>query len=126
MSAVVEQQQRVKVLVVEDHDDYRYLLQRFFERANCDVMSAASAESAIDLYRERTPHLAVIDLILPGMNGWELRDRMRVDTPECAVAISSSLEGYEYPEYDARLPKPVTLKNVHAVLSRCVPHWQLP
>ena len=120
------QRNRVKVLVVEDHDDYRYLLQRYFELANCDVVSAATAESAIDAYRDRTPHLAVIDLILPGMTGWELSDWIRLEAPDCAVAISSSLEGFEYPDYDALLPKPVTRKNVFEVLSRCVPHWQVP
>lgn len=116
----------VRVLVVEDHDDYRSLVQRLFERANCEVVTADSAESALDVYPELEPHVAVVDLVLPGMNGWELSERITVDLPQCAVAVSSSLDRAHYPSFVEHLPKPISRRAVTDLLTRRVPHWHGP
>lgn len=116
----------VRVLVVEDHDDYRCLVQRFFERANCVVVTADSAESALDIYPGLEPHVAVVDLVLPGMNGWELSERLSHDLPHCAVAVSSSLDRAHYPSFVEHLPKPISRRAVTDLLTRRVPHWKGP
>jgi len=120
------QAERVNVLVVEDSDDQRHLIRRHFELAGCDVVVADSAESAIVAYEELAPDLAVIDLLLPGMNGWDLAERIQSDRPDCAVAISSVLDTGDYPASEAVLPKPVTRASVRAVLRRTVPRWVAP
>ncbi|MHB1171982.1 MAG: response regulator [Lacisediminihabitans sp.] len=117
---------RVKVLIVDDSDDQRDLLRRHFELAGCDVTVAESAESAILAYEAAAPDLAVIDLILPGMNGWALTERIQADHPDCAVAITSVLDEEDYPPSEAVLPKPVTRANVRQVLRHCVPRWIAP
>ena len=111
------------MLVVDDSEDQRHLLKKYFELAGCHVTVADSAETAVLAYAELTLDLAVIDLILPGMNGWELSDRIRADQPDCAVAITSVLDAVSYPASDARLPKPVSRAAVRAVLKSCVPRW---
>jgi CheY-like chemotaxis protein len=114
---------RVKVLVVDDSDDQRTLLRRYFERAGCDVTVAASAEEAILAYSRSTPDLAVIDLVLPGMNGWDLTERLKADRPECMIAVSSVLDADQYPVSDAVLPKPFTGAQIRKVLRDLVPKW---
>lgn len=118
--------ERVNVLVVEDSDDQRHLIRRHFEMAGCDVVTAENAESAIVAYEELAPDLAVIDLILPGMDGWELAERIQADKPDCAVAISSVLDTGSYPQSEAVLPKPVSRASVRAVLRSTVPKWVAP
>lgn len=112
--------------MVEDHDDYRYLVQRFFERADCEVVTADTAELALDIYPELEPHVAVVDLVLPGMNGWDLSERLSSDLPDCAVAVSSSLDLAHYPSFVEHLPKPISRRAVTDLLSRRVPHWKGP
>ena len=112
-----------KVLIVDDSEDQRHLLRRHFEMAGCDVVVAESAEAAIVAYEADEPDLAVIDLMLPGMNGWDLSDRIRSDRPECSVAISSVLDVEDYPPADAALPKPVSRASIRRLLSTCVPGW---
>lgn len=119
-------QSRVNVLVVDDSADQRHLIRRYFELAGCDVVVAASAESAIAAYEQLTPDLAVIDLVLPGMDGWALAARIQADRPECAVAISSVLDSGDYPKAGAALPKPVSRASVREVLLNTVPRWAAP
>jgi CheY-like chemotaxis protein len=113
----------VRVLVVEDSEDQRDLLRAYFDKAGCDVRTVKNAEEAVDVYDELRPELAVVDLVLPGMDGWALVEKIRVDIPDCAVAVTSVLDARKYPEADAILPKPFTRAQVLKVLEDCVPRW---
>jgi CheY-like chemotaxis protein len=113
----------VKVLVVDDSEDQRLLLRTYLERAGCTVQVAATAEEAIASYRDVVPDLAIIDLVLPGMDGWELADRMRKCLPQCPQAITSVLNVEDFPPSEAFLPKPVTGAAIRQVLHDLVPKW---
>ncbi|MCU1524099.1 MAG: response regulator [Microbacteriaceae bacterium] len=114
---------KVQVLIVEDSEDQRTLLRRYFERAGCAVTVAESAEEAILAYSRSTPDLAVIDLVLPGMNGWDLTEQLRADRPECVIAITSVLDPADYPASEAILPKPFTGAQIRKVLRDFIPKW---
>ena len=113
----------VAVLIVDDSDDQRALLRRYFEREGCMVTTAQNAEEAMIAYRIAAPDLAVIDLVLPGMTGWELAGCLRTELPECVVAISSVLDISAYPDAQANLPKPFTGTQVRKVLQDHFPNW---
>lgn len=123
MTLTAQISQKVSVLVVEDSDDQRELLCRYFERAGCIVTTVSNAEDAIAAYTLATPDLAVIDLVLPGMSGWDLTERLRLDRPDCVIAVTSVLETSEYPPTQARLPKPFTGAQIRSVLRDFVPKW---
>lgn len=114
----------VNVLVVEDSADQAGLLRQYFERAGCTVTTVVNAEDAIAAYLKSAPDLAVIDLVLPGMNGWALIKRIKADLPACAVAVTSVLDAADFPEAEAVLPKPFTGAQVRQVLSMTVPRWR--
>jgi CheY-like chemotaxis protein len=114
----------VRVLVVEDSDDQRELLRAYFERAHCVVTGVKNAEDAMASYRERAPDLAVVDLVLPGIDGWDLVARLRTELPECAIAVTSVLDSRRFPDADAVLPKPFTGAQILRVLEDCVPRWR--
>ena len=116
----------VRVLVVEDSEDQRDLLRAYFEKAGCHVTTVKNAEEAIPAYTASVPELAVVDLVLPGMDGWALVEKLRSDIPECAVAVTSVLDERKYPESQAVLPKPFTRAQVLRVLGDCVPRWVAP
>lgn len=116
----------ISVLVVDDSEDQASLLRRYFERAGCHVTIASNAEAAMAAYAAEPPHLAVIDLVLPGMDGWELARRLKRDLPDTAIAITSVLDSAKYPEADAILPKPFTGEQVRRVLDETVVQRRMP
>ena len=123
MTSHAQENHKVTVLIVDDSDDQRALLRRYFEREGCAVTTAHTAEAAMIAYRAATPDLAVIDLVLPGMTGWELTDCLRAEHPDCVVAITSVLDISEYPDCQASLPKPFTGAQVRKLLRDFVPKW---
>jgi CheY-like chemotaxis protein len=116
--------ERVRILVVEDSEDQAGLLRRYFEKAGCDVTVVESAEDAISAYELERHDLAVIDLQLPGMDGWQLASKLKSERPACAIAITSVLDESDFPIADATLPKPFTGAQVRQVLKSTVSRWE--
>jgi len=113
----------VRILVVEDSEDQAGLLRRYFEKAGCQVTLVETAEDAIAAYQLEHHDLAVIDLQLPGMDGWQLASKLKSERPACAIAITSVLDASDFPNADAALPKPFTRQDVRRVLLSTVPRW---
>lgn len=114
----------VRILVVEDSEDQRDLLRAYFERAGCVVMTTNNAEEAIAAWSGSDPELAVIDLILPGMDGWELVSKMRAERPDCSIVVTSVLDSRQFPDAAGILPKPFTGAQIVKVLEDLVPRWR--
>ena len=68
-----------KILIVEDEPEIRELLAFTLSREGYDVLEAETAEAALLKMDSRMPDLAVVDWMLPGMDGVELARRIRRD-----------------------------------------------
>ena len=75
------------VLVVEDDPDIRELLRFTLERAGLKVVEAESGEDALTVLDGPQPSLAIIDWMLPGINGVELTQRLRKDPLTSAIPL---------------------------------------
>jgi CheY-like chemotaxis protein len=81
-----------KVLVIEDEIDLRGVLRLLLERHGVTVSTADSGESALELLQTMRPTLLLVDLGLPGMDGWELLRAIQADpalTDIPAVALTA-------------------------------------
>jgi DNA-binding response OmpR family regulator len=105
-----------RVLVVEDDPDQLALLSAFLHRERCTVIAAPTAESALGLPADLVPDLMIVDLVLPGLDGWQLTTRLRERYPDCPVAVASVLDVADYPPGALTLPKPVTRADVAALV----------
>ena len=70
---------RPLVLVADDDEDVRSLGVFRLERAGYDVVAASDGEEAFRLAVERTPDLAVLDVMMPKLDGYELTKRLRAN-----------------------------------------------
>jgi DNA-binding NarL/FixJ family response regulator len=65
------------VLLVDDDDAFRGLVRRMLERAGFGVVEAADGDAALRAADETALHLALLDVVLPGMSGYELFESLR-------------------------------------------------
>lgn len=84
-----------QILVVDDEPVVCRLLLRLIRRAGYDGRCATDGASGLEMVAQRRPDLVLLDLCMPGMNGAEFLERLRVEHPELPVVIVTG-----YPDSD--------------------------
>jgi CheY-like chemotaxis protein len=80
------------ILVAEDDDDIRTVLQRLFDRAGFDVLTATDGRAALNTAREHHPDVVLTDLDMPHLDGLQLCQAIRQD-PDLADTPVAILSG---------------------------------
>ncbi|MGO9056929.1 MAG: response regulator [Candidatus Binataceae bacterium] len=76
-----------RVLVVEDEEDIRALVRYNLEQEGFGVEEARDGAEGYDLIRRHMPDAMVLDLMLPGISGLELCQKLRTESPTQALPI---------------------------------------
>jgi PAS domain S-box-containing protein len=76
-----------RVLVVDDDDDFRELMRHQLKRAGYVVFDARDAASAIQIARTARPDVITVDLLMPGIDGWNFIDKLRQEESLAAIPI---------------------------------------
>ncbi|MFI5348913.1 MAG: response regulator transcription factor [Elusimicrobiota bacterium] len=77
-----------RILIVEDEKDLVRLIRRKLERCGYRVLSAGDAESALNLAREASPALILLDVVLPAMDGLTFLRQLRKESRIPVVLLS--------------------------------------
>lgn len=78
-----------RVLVIEDENDSAEVVLEMLQFQGIQATSVASAEVALDVIDEVQPNLFIVDLALPGMDGWAfLRELRRNPTTAAIPAVA--------------------------------------
>jgi two-component system phosphate regulon response regulator PhoB len=78
---------RPVVLIADDDPDILELVSLTLERDGYEVAQARNGEEALRIAGERTLHLAVLDLMMPGIDGYEVIRRLREADPEHQLPV---------------------------------------
>ncbi len=78
---------RLKVLCVDDDHDQRLLLSFLLERQGLDVRTACDGEEGVAVAQEWLPDLILMDLMMPGVDGFEAAKRLRADERTAQIPI---------------------------------------
>jgi signal transduction histidine kinase len=117
---------RMTILVVDDNQDARELLEEALALSGYDVHTAADPASAIERAEKLKPAVALLDIGLPVMDGYELARRLRAIEGLSGLRLVA-ITGYGQPGdkdrareagFDEHLVKPVSLEAVRRVLER--------
>jgi DNA-binding response OmpR family regulator len=104
------------VLIVEDDADVRELLRRRFTSLGYRAVAVASGEAGLAALEQRPPCLAVVDLGLPGISGWEFISRFRERTagsvPVCIVSALDPPPDGERPHVEGYVTKPLKARYI--------------
>ncbi|MCI0440498.1 MAG: response regulator, partial [Chloroflexi bacterium] len=88
-------QEQPRILIVDDDEMLREMLSDFFQPMGYTVRAAPSGESALDLLKEMTFDLLVVDLQMPGMGGVEFMRRAKSLYPDVRILILTAHSGKE-------------------------------
>lgn len=83
------------VLYVEDNEDNVYMLGRRLKRLKIDMDVAVTGEEGVDKALHNTYDLIIMDLSLPGIDGWEATQQIRaagIETPVLALSAHAMQE----------------------------------
>ena len=76
-----------KVLLVEDNELNRDMLSRRLIRRGFQVVFALDGQQGIDLARSEQPDIILMDMSLPGIDGWEATRRVKADDATRSVPV---------------------------------------
>ncbi|HEX8843633.1 MAG TPA: response regulator [Pyrinomonadaceae bacterium] len=123
-SPIESRGERPRVLVVEDHEDTRFMLKVMLEKRGMSVVEAADGKTALSLAESERPSLILMDASLPQMDGLAATRSIRTQDGAGKVPIVF-LSGHAEPVTqeaartagcDAYLIKPIDLDQLAGVL----------
>ena len=76
-----------KILLVEDNEMNRDMLSRRLQRRGYEVVTAVDGESGLAMTKAEIPALVLMDMSLPGLDGWEATRQIKADPATRAIPV---------------------------------------
>ncbi len=116
------------VLVADDNVDFAMSLQTAFESAGLEVSTVSDGQAALSAARSRPPDVAVLDIGMPGLNGYDLARALRSDPATTGIVLfavsgwgqASDKERASQAGFDRHFVKPVPLETLLAAIADAV------
>ena len=117
----------LRILIAEDYSDLARIMVMYLKHMGFDVQSVATGPQVLPKVRRFLPHLVLLDIGLPGMNGYEVAAAIRAD-PAIAKTVIIAISAYDLetgtePYLAARFnhycTKPVNLDNLVPMMLSC-------
>jgi len=116
-----------RILIVDDDGDIRRVLQRFFTDAGHEVRVAPDGKAGLDEVRDWQPHVVLLDLEMPNLNGLDTLRYINAEHSNVSVVAFSGHAAADHLGADARrlgakdfLAKPFDLDNLGAIVDNLV------
>jgi len=90
-------EKRPKILVIDDDKDIRTVITEILDQSGYEVFTASSGQQGLDLAAQMVPNLIILDLMMPGMDGWTVLTKLQhkpalADIPVIILSGASGLE----------------------------------
>jgi DNA-binding response OmpR family regulator len=115
----------VKILIADDEEDIRDIVTWYLSREGFEVFAAADGHAAVDIETAHLPDLLILDVMMPGLSGWEIAKAVQRNVPIIFLtaldAENDKINGFKLgaDDYIAKPFSPRELvARVHAVLRR--------
>ncbi len=109
---------RPVILVVDDEKLLRFVLCSGLKGLDCELIEAANGEQALQLARQHRPRVVLLDLNMPGVDGYQVLERLPELLLDCAVLVISGTVDEQAPQRVRALgavdflTKPVDMKGL--------------
>jgi DNA-binding response OmpR family regulator len=102
--------EQCRVLIVEDDPGIRRLVEKILQRNGIDIDTAQDGRLAMDLIRDHRYSVIVLDLMLPGANGYEIIEFIKRNGTTTPVAVVSAVSQQALTKLDPDVVKLVISK----------------
>ncbi len=113
------------ILIVDDELHMSNVLRRLLEKEGYRVLTSSDGKTALQVTREKSPDLILLDLMMPGMDGREVCRRVRqLSTKTRVIYFTAKAEPDPSnskelrSEADAFIPKPATSKKILSTVNK--------
>ncbi len=105
-----------KILVVDDEPDIVYLVEKILTNEGYTVVQAFSGSEALEKVEKEKPDLVLLDVMMPGMDGWETCKKIKEneETKDVMVAMltvksenGDKIQSFDYAIADWHIAKPI-------------------
>lgn len=121
----------IKILLLEDDQSFGYILSEYLEMKDFTIDWAKSGETAIQLLDQHIYHLAILDIMLPGIDGFEVARYIKQQHGEIPFIFLSAkslkidkLKGYQIGAYDyvtKPIDEEILVAKIKALLAQTKP-----
>lgn len=113
-----------KLLIVDDELDVREFAANFFRKRKIQVSTAASGQEALDKIDEEHPQLVLLDIMMPGIDGIQVLERIRQKNKDLKVIMVTGKKPEEDASFDrcrtlgalGYIHKPLELEELESVV----------
>ncbi|MGE5893082.1 MAG: sigma-54-dependent transcriptional regulator [bacterium] len=114
----------IRVLVVDDEEPFRRLLKKELARKKFLVETAAEGKTALDILKEQTFDVILLDIMMPGMDGITFMKKLKADPASPAIivltggaTVETAVEAMKHGAFDY-LTKPYKLDELVIIINR--------
>jgi len=116
------------ILIIEDNEDARAIMTMMLSSLGHRILTAADGEQGIEVAKAEVPDIALVDIGMPGLNGYEVAQALRA-TPGTSAIKLIAMTGYGLAEdksramqagFDMHLVKPVSMDVLLNALNQCL------
>jgi CheY-like chemotaxis protein len=109
------------IMVIDDEPDIVFLVEKMLKKEGYDVMHAYSGEEGLKKLEKVKPDLILLDVMMPGINGWETSKKIKENPklrsiPIAILSVKSTDEdmeqSFQFGHSDAHIPKPIIRKKM--------------
>lgn len=108
---------KIAILIVDDEKSIRELLAKIAEREGFEVDTARDGEQALEMLARKDYLIAVVDLMMPRVSGYELVQKISTLKPRPTVIVATALTNGDVKSLDDSMVRRVIRKpfDIHAV-----------
>lgn len=122
---------KTKILLVDDDPNIRQLVNLYLEKEGFEVIMADRGDTAVKLFRQSPPNLMLLDLMLPGMDGWEVCREVRKTSNLPIIMLTAKDETFDKVlglelGADDYIVKPFDMKELVARIKAVLRRFQQP
>jgi len=120
------------ILIVDDENDIRYVLKKFFSEHNYTVIEAENGEACLEKINQEQPNLILLDILMPGIDGWEVCRKIKEDEslahiPVSMLSVLSDSEdvrkSLKYALADTHLSKPIDFSLLEETVEKLISEY---